>query len=82
VIFTDLSSAAEQLPDEVMYVAARTEGVIAGPWSEKWLGFASKREAKSAMKPNELRIRAAEIDIEKLAEKDGDFRKMIRLLSD
>ncbi|MBM7166929.1 restriction endonuclease [Streptomyces sp. G44] len=82
VIFTDLSSAAEQLPDEVMYVAARTEGVIAGPWSEKWLGFASKREAKSVMKPNELRIRAAEIDIEELAEKDGDFRKMIRLLSD
>ncbi|MER8219055.1 restriction endonuclease [Streptomyces sp. NPDC094143] len=82
VIFTDLASAAEQLPDAVIYVAGRLEGVIAGPWSERWLGFASKREAKSTMRPNELRVRAAQIDIEELTEKDNHFQKLVRLLSD
>ncbi|WP_199185742.1 restriction endonuclease [Streptomyces carminius] len=82
VIFTDLSSAAEQLPDDVMYVAGRTEGVIAGPWSEKWLGFASKREAKSAIRMDKFLAHVAEIDIEEIAERDGHFRKLVRLLSD
>ncbi|UUY50152.1 restriction endonuclease [Streptomyces yangpuensis] len=81
MIFTDLESATEKLPENVMYAAGRMDGIIAGPWSERWLGFPSKREAKR-MKPNELLARVAEIDIEGLKEKDSDFRHLIRLLSD
>ncbi|MFJ4152012.1 restriction endonuclease [Streptomyces galbus] len=80
LIFVDFEGDPLDIPDDLLYVEGRAEGVIVGPWSANWTGLPSRREAKK-LRPDEIFTRATEINIELLQKKDGQFGRLVRILS-
>ncbi|MCX5060371.1 restriction endonuclease [Streptomyces sp. NBC_00452] len=81
LIFVDFEGDRQNIPDDLMYVEGRTQGVLVGPWSTKWMGLPSTRGAKK-LRRDEIFTRAAEINVEHLQKRDGHFERLVRILSE